>query len=550
MDHRRKASLTRRDVLRLGTAALGAGALSGALAPPAADAQTPRRGGIFHIRGEDPVGFDPHLVFTYRTATNLSFTHSRLIRVKSGASVKPGTTPLEPDLAESWTQPSDTTYVFKLRQGVRWHNKPPVNGRELTADDVKYTYERFLSLRQNPHRGLLEQVQKVEAVDKHTVKFTLSEPFAWFPQILASTVMWILPREAGELHGDFRKPETCIGTGPWMLERYEPAVRLTFVRNPNYFITGLPYADGVEVTVDEDPSSRLAAWLSGKYDFAPEYDMVVRRVDLDVARQRKPRLQTAEFFWLVGGITWMKLNQDPFKDIRVRRALAIASSWREILETNAFSNGPHGAPNPAVPAAFAEWSIPISELPPDARRLYEQDIPEAKRLLREAGYPNGLKLPFETTAGYGPDYVDGVQVALKNWKAAGIETDLKLKEYGAFIATTFLGKFEKMAGSLFGAWDNPDSYLYRFHIPGQPTNGSEVNDPKLTEMIRLQRRTFDTAKRRDIVYDIQRYAAQQVYNLYAPTINVVSAWEPYVRNFSPNFGHDYGGRLMVAWLDK
>jgi hypothetical protein len=76
MDHGRRDSLTRRDVLRLGSAVLGAGALSGALAPPA-DAQTPKRGGTFHIRGEDPVGFDPHLVFTYRTATNLSFTHSR-----------------------------------------------------------------------------------------------------------------------------------------------------------------------------------------------------------------------------------------------------------------------------------------------------------------------------------------------------------------------------------------------------------------------------------------------------------------------------------------
>ena len=548
MDHDRRGSLTRRDVLRLGSAALGAGALSGALAP-LADAQTPKRGGTFHIRGEDPVGFDPHLVFTYRTATNLSFTHSRLIRVKSGASVKPGTTPLEPDLAESWSRPNDTTYVFKLRQGVRWHNKPPVNGRELTADDVKYTYERFLGLRQNPHRGLLEQVQKIEALDKHTVTFTLSEPFAWFPQILASTVMWILPREAGEQYGDFRKPETCIGTGPWMLERYEPAVRLTFVRNPNYFIPGLPYADSVEVTVDEDPSSRLAAWLSGKYDFAPEYDMVVRRVDLDVARQRKPRLQTAEFFWLVGGITWMKLNQEPFKDLRVRRAFALAGSWREIIDTNAFSLG-HGVPNPAIPAAFKDWSLPIDQLPPDTRRLYEQDLPEAKRLLAEAGHGKGLKLPYETTPGFGPDYMDGVQIALKNWKAAGADLDVRLKEYPAAVASILVGKFDRFAGWLFGAWDNPDSYLHRYHSPGQPTNASGVNDPRVNEMMRLQRRTVDEAKRREILYDLQRYLATQVYYLYGPSATVLAGWEPHVKNFGPNFGHDYGGRLMVAWIDK
>jgi peptide/nickel transport system substrate-binding protein len=543
--------ITRRDVLKLGGAAI-ASATAGRLESAPAEAQTPKRGGTFHIRGEDPIGFDPHLTFTFKTMTNLSFTHSRLIKVKAGASVRPGTTPLEGDLAESWTQASDTTYLFKLRKGVRWHNKPPVNGRELTAEDVKYTYERFLTLKGNPSRGLLEPVDKVEALDPYTVRFTLKEPFAWFPNILASTVMWVIPKEAVEKFGDLKRPEASIGSGPWMLEHWEPNVRLTLVRNPDYFLPGLPYADAVEVTVDDDPSTRLANWLAGKYDFAPEYDMVVRRLDLDAAKQRKPKLQTAEFTWLVGGITWMKLDQEPFKDIRVRRALALASNWKEILETNAFSMGKsHGLPNPAVPAAFKEWSIPISELAPDARQLYEQNLPEARRLLAQAGHPNGIKVPYEDTATvYGPDYLDAVQVALKNWKAAGVDCDVKLKEYGAYISTIPLGKFEKMAGGLFGAWDNPDSYLFRYHMPGQITNASGVNDPKVVEMIRLQRRTFDEKKRREIVYDLQRYLAQQVYHLYGPSVNVVSAWEPYVRNFGPNFGHDYGGRLMVAWLDK
>lgn len=543
--------ITRRDVLKLGGAAI-ASATAGRLESEPAEAETPKRGGIFHIRGEDPIGFDPHLTFTFKTMTNLSFTHSRLIKVKAGASVRPGTTPLEGDLAESWTQAGDTTYLFKLRKGVRWHNKAPVNGRELTAEDVKYTYERFLTLKGNPSRGLLEPVDKVEALDPYTVRFTLKEPFAWFPNVLASTVMWVIPKEAVEKFGDLKRAETCIGTGPWMLEHWEPNVRLTLVRNPNYFLPGLPYADGVEVTVDDDPSTRLANWLAGRYDFAPEYDMVVRRLDLDAAKQRKPKLQTAEFTWLVGGITWMKLDQEPFKDIRVRRALALASSWKEILETNAFSMGKsHGVPNPAVPAAFKEWSIPISELPPDARQFYEQNLPEARRLLAEAGHPNGVKVPYEDTATvYGPDYLDAVQVALKNWKAAGVDCEVKLKEYGAYVSTVPLGKFEKMAGGLFGAWDNPDSYLFRYHMPGQITNASGVNDPKVTEMIRLQRRTFDEKKRREIVYDLQRHLAQQVYHLYGPSVNVVSAWEPYVRNFGPNFGHDYGGRLTVAWLDK
>ena len=387
-----RTSISRRDVLKLGGLAAVAGVTVDLVAPPPVLGQTPKHGGVFKLRGEDPIGFDPQLVLSYRTMTNLSFTHSRLVKVKAGPAVRPGTTPIEADVAESWTQPTPTTYVFKLRPGVRWHPKPPVNGRELTADDVKYTYERFLTVKGNPNRGILDQIDKIEALDRSTVRFTLKEPNAWFLDNLAAPFAWLIPREAVERHGDLRKAESCIGTGPWMLERYEPNVKLTFVRNPNYFVPGLPYADGVEVMVDADTGSRLASWLSGQYDFAPEYDFVVRRLDLDLARRRKPGLQTAEFVWLVGGIAWMKLDQEPFKDIRVRRALAMAGDWKEILETNAFSLG-HGVPNPAVPAAFKDWSIPIDQLAPEGRKLYERNVGEAKRLLAEEGgrwlSPNG-----------------------------------------------------------------------------------------------------------------------------------------------------------------
>jgi ABC-type transport system substrate-binding protein len=146
--------------------------------------------------------------------------------------------------------------------------------------------------------------------------------------------------------------------------------------------------------------------------------------------------------------------------------------------------------------------------------------------------------------------MDGVEVTLQSWKKGGIEVELKLKEYGAFISSPIFGKYDKMAAGLFGIWADPDSYLYRYFMPGQALNASGVNDPKLTDMIRLQRRTFNVAKRREIIYDIQRYISVHVYALYGPSVSAVSAWEPYVKNFAPNIGHDYGGRLMAAWLDR
>ena len=550
-DRAAPTTITRRDLLKLGGAAVAAEAVLPLLDCGAAEAQTPKRGGIFRIRGEDATtGFDPHLSANHhRIATNLSFTHSRLVKVRAGASVVPGTLPIEPDLAESWIQPSDRTYVFKLRKGVRWHSKAPVNGRELTAGDVKYTYERFLTVKGNPSRSMLGLVEKIDALDRYTVRFALSEPFGWFLDYLATTVMWVVAPEAVERFGDLRRAEACIGTGPWMLERYEPNVRLTFVRNPNYFLPGLPYTDGIEVTIDEDPSSRLAAWLAGRYDFAPEYGQCVRRLDLDVARRRKPALKTQDFIVLFGGITMMKLDREPFRDVRVRRALALASNWKEGLETNAWSLG-NGAPNPTIPAALREWTIPITQLTPEGRRLYDQDLSEAKRLLAQAGFPTGLKVPLDATLGWSPDYVDLLQVVMRNWKEAGIETELRGKEFGAFMASAIYGKFEKLAHSLRGGTPIADLSLYNFHVPGEALNSSGVDDPKLTDMIRLQRRMLDPVKRREIVYDIQRYLAEQVYYHYDPSVSTVVAWEPYVKNFAPNLGHDYGGRLMVAWLDR
>ena len=132
--------VSRRELLTI-----GAGGVAAASLARRAAAQTPKRGGTLSLRTWDPPHFDHILAHAYKTHVVISFTHSRLLRHKAGPSVRPGAFPIEGDLAESWQQTSDTTYVFKLKKGVRFHAKPPVNGRELTAEDVRYTFERILT---------------------------------------------------------------------------------------------------------------------------------------------------------------------------------------------------------------------------------------------------------------------------------------------------------------------------------------------------------------------------------------------------------------------
>src|SRR5262245_55506728 len=212
--------ITRRELLGGGVAAAVATALPTGASP--ASAQTPRRGGVFRISLGDPPHFDPQLTVQWGTLIALSFTHSRLLKHKAGPGVVPGTFPIEGDLAESWSQTSDTTYAFKLRRGVRWHAKPPVNGRELTAEDVKYSFDRYLGpTTNNPNRAMLEDVEKVEALDRYTIRVMLRTPYARIYDAVASTTAWLVAREACEQHGGLRRPKACVGTGPWMLERYE-----------------------------------------------------------------------------------------------------------------------------------------------------------------------------------------------------------------------------------------------------------------------------------------------------------------------------------------
>ena len=540
-------NLSRRDLLRLGGAAL-AGA---SLAPSIAGAQTPKRGGTLAIRTWDPPHFDPFQTISYKTHIALSFTHSRLLKHKAGPSVVPGTFPIEGDLAESWTQVNETTYVFKLRKGVKWHNKPPVNGREVTADDVVFSVNHFLTVKGNANAYMLKAVDKVEAPDKYTVKFTLKEPFVWFLDMLSNPhAVAIVAKEVLDKHGDFKKSETVIGTGPWMLDSYRPNVGLTYVRNPAYFMAGLPYIDRIEATVDEDNASRMAAFLSGKYDLGWEFPGTVARVDWvqikGTLAQRRPNLKTAEFPSPVMNHISMRTDQKPFSDVRVRRAMSLAIDRKGIIDS-AYEGV--GVTNPPVAAALKEWSIPFDKLGEGAK-YYKYDPAEAKRLLAAAGYPNGFPGTMCFTTYGTPVLVDIMQMVQKDLKAVGIDVKIDQKEYGAYIATCFYGKFDSMTFGPQTGFLEPDNFLFGQYYPEELKNQSHINDPVVADMLVRQRRTLDPIKRREVIYDIQRHLALQQYYVQMPSAVYVAVWEGALKNYGPNMGYDYGGRLQAAWLDR
>jgi peptide/nickel transport system substrate-binding protein len=539
----------RRDLLKAGLAAGVTLSTWPLHHPPAlwgAEAGQPKRGGILRVRGYDPVHFDPHQTISFKTHTTLSFVYSKLVRHKIGPEVRPGTFIVEPDLAEGWEELDDTTYVFHLRKGVKWHNKPPLNGRELVAEDVKFTYDRFRTQPGNPNRYMLDPVERVEVVDRYTVQFFLKEPYVWLVNALAYPwSMWIIAPEVVQHFGDLKKPESAIGTGPFLLERYEPNVKAVFKRHPDYFRTGQPYVDGVEWLVLEDESTGLAMYRTGQIDCGPWHWWSVRQQDLEALKQTHPQLIYQDFLSNVTEAIFMRTDIPPFADVRVRRAVSHALDRQALLE----SVWVRGEPTPAVARGLVEWSLSIDRLGAGAK-YYQYDPKEAKRLLAEAGFPNGLKTQLTVTPGFGRDHLDDAQLVQHFLKDIGIEAELKIQEYGAYAATTAQGKFEGLVRGPYGiAWE-PDSPLYRAYASDSSWNTGHVNDATITAMLKEQRRTKDLEARKKLIFDIQRYAAEQQYYVYTSAVMITGSWQPYVKNYAPNMTFDYGSRVAVLWLDR
>ena len=541
--------MRRRDVLKGGLVAgvtLSALPLYSPTMLWGAGAGAPKRGGTLRVRGYDPVHFDPHQTISFKTHTTLSFVYSRLMRHTVGPEVRPGTFSVEPDLAERWEEVDDTTYVFHLRKGVKWHNKPPVNGRELVAEDVKFSYDRFLTEQGNANRYMLAAVERVEVVDRYTVKFLLKEPYVWFVNALAYPWgMWIIAPEAVQQFGDLKKPETAIGTGPFVLERYEPNVKTIFKRHPEYFRQGQPYVDGVEWLVLEDDSTGLAMYRTGQIDCGPWHWWSIRQQDVETIKKTHPQLTYQDFLSNVTGAIFMRNDMPPFSDVRVRRAISHAIDRQALIE----AVWVRGEATPALARGLVEWSLPVDQLGEGAK-YYQYDPKEARRLLAEAGFPNGFKTQLTASPGYGRDLLDDAQLVQRFLKDVGIEAELKLQEYGAYVATTAQGKFEGLVRGPWGiAWE-PDSPLYRGYASDSSWNTGHVNDPTITAMLKEQRRTKDLEARKKLIFDIQRYAAEQQYYVYTNSVMVTASWQPYVKNYAPNLSFDYGGRAAALWLDR
>ena len=549
------APLNRRQFLtRAGTAALVAGAGRARVALAAESAfpdwipmspKPPKRGGtLTRASATDPPVLDPRLTQSVGLFQFASLTSNRLVRYvfpdeASGTS----DLTLKGDLAESWqSSPDYRVWTFKLRQGVKWHNTPPLNGRELVAADVKACFEAYA--KEGVQSFNFREIEGMETPDKHTLRVFLQSPNVFFAHNVAEPVTIIFAREVLEEDGDLKK--RVIGTGPYMLKEHTRKVRIVLTRNPDYFDRGKPYIDEYVILSTPDSATRLAAFRTGQSDIL----WLASPGEVEPLRKTNPSTQTQSFQTSLApfGLT-LAQDRPPFNDVRVRRAISMAIDRQKQVDT--VYEG-HGMPGWGVPYLYYQDKMPtLAQLGP-----YWQYRPaEAKKLMAEAGHAKG----FQTTLfyyEYFPQMSSQILLVQQDLKRTlNIDVKITKLDYTTYYGRYVDGKWDGMAwGFQSGHAVGVDERTYVYMHSKSTKNFFRVNDPAIDELTLKLRQTPDRTDQRSITKKIVDGELDQVLRMWMPYDSGFMNYQPHVRNASAlalRRTDGYGASAFArVWLDK
>ncbi|WP_077213212.1 ABC transporter substrate-binding protein [Bacillus dakarensis] len=495
----------------------------------------PKYGGTVTVAmPADALTLDPHESATYQVHDRAGLVYNKLVTFKTGPDAAYADATIVPDLAEEWEVSEDgKTYTFHLREAY-WHDLPPVNGRKVVAEDVVATMENILN--QPGHQlNLLDAVESIEAPDEQTVVFNLKTVFAPFLTNMASHFMWILPKEA--IEGQINLAEEAIGTGPFMLEKWDKNIKASYVRNPNYFEEGKPYLDGVDIMIIPDQAARIAAFRTGQIEYmseiSPEDWENLKRTNPDTIENRKLYATQSQLA--------MGMKHEKFKDERVRQAISMAIDRQNAVD-RIYGGGEISAP---VNPTMGDWSLPIEE----REELLAYDPEKAKQLLADAGFPNGFDTVIMTTEAYGEELVRLAQWVAEDLKAIGINAEIEVAEYGSFIERWRAGDFELKFGYITRYQEVDEWLYYQFHTNGV---GNYFGDsyPELDKILEEQRVLLDVDARKAKVHEAQRYILKHVLN----PMPIVTQYRtlpipPYLQAWHEHASYGYI-HMKNVWLDK
>lgn len=449
-----------------------------------ADPGQPQRGGSITV--QQP--FEPSRGLNFLVSDDPSLmqllsgtVYSKLVEVKVGEGVEG--LELVPDLATDWESSADgLTYTFNLRDDVKWQNIEPVNGRPFTADDVVATFEG-LKASESSHKWMAEPIESITAEGDHRVVFKLKHAYAPFLEYMAHHFNVILPREGVE--GKFDMSEKAIGTGPFMVDSHKPDVEWVLKRNPDYYEEGKPYLDEIRLPIISDTSAVTAALRSGRLDVGTQpYDVIENTFagndDFSV-------IEVPSNFVSFD----INTTKKPFDDVRVRRAIMLAIDWENMGKNTRGKINYTSLFRPEITSAALTGD--------EVRELRPYDPERARKLLAEAGYPNGFKTTIMVQKLSDSDVREGEWI-VADLKKVGIEAEIQILDPGTAIGRRRDQQYDLSKAARAVIF--PDQTVQDFRT-GSTENYAAISDPQIDKMIEESRRTLDEDDRNQIYRDFQ-----------------------------------------------
>lgn len=509
--------------------------------------QAPRSGGVLTLRQREdpPQGFAIHETSSSSTVWPAMPCFNNLVLFDPLKPLESGDT-IVGELAERWSwRDNDRALVFALHKDVRWHD-----GKPFTSADVKFTFDLVreapdarAKLRLSPRQQWYVNVEAVETPDPHTAVFRLKRPQ---PSLLLMLASGFTPIYAAHV-----SPATyrtgCIGTGPFKLKEWRKGEFVEYVRNPDYFVKGRPYLDGLRYVIIVERGTATAALQTGRVDVAFPGDTT--KPIAERLKAAAPQLVITETGAGVVDNVILNSKRPPFDNVSMRRAVSHAIDRRALIAAVYQGGGIVGAS--MAPRPYGVWGLPDGDLltlPGYGRPADEKA--KARALLAQAGFGPQKPLKVEVMARGLPAFMDVAAFVINELKHVGIDASLKQVESAQWHPLKTRGDYHVGTDRAGVDPDDPDSNFYENFGCGSPRNYGQYCNEEISKLIDEQSRELNSRRRLALAHAIQKKLEEEaVRPVLAWRFDYFTRW-PYVKNLVPHQSIYNWGRMQEVWRDK
>ena len=509
---------------------------------------TPKSGGVLNmmLREDLSQGFSIHETSTISTVWPAMPCFNNLVLFDPLKKTESADTVIG-ELAEKWSwQDNYRNLVFFLRRGVKWHD-----GQPFTAKDVKFTFDMLreaadapAKLRINPRKDWYANVEAIETPDAYTAVFRLKKPQ---PSLLLMLASGYTPVYAAHVPpANYRT--TCVGTGPYKVKEWRKGEFVEFVKNPDYFVKGRPYLDGLKYFVIVERGTRQAAIQAGKLDVA--FPGETSKTAAEQLKKAVPQMVITPFSQNVSDNIIMNVKKPPFDNLKVRLAVSHGIDRRALIQAVHQGGAVIGAGLAPKPWGF--WGIgekDLAGLPGYGAKPAEEKA-VARKLMAEAGFKPDKPLKVEIVTRAIAIYVDMASFVINELKQIGIDATLKQIETAQWHAMATRGDYQIGANLTGIGPDDPDANYYENYACGSPRNYSQYCNEEVMKMFDAQSQELDPKKRLALNVAIQKkLEADAARPILDWRIDYFAVW-PHVKNMIPHQSVYNFGRMQEVWTDK